>query len=135
VKILKATEAEVEAILLISRSTPWEKGDYLRRQVAQGHVSVARDDNEVLGFAAWNREFFSKPFVWLVIVSAERRGQGIGNALFAAIESQCAGSRVYSSTNRSNTGMQRFLQRRGYRFAGVVDLDPGDPEVFYYLDT
>jgi GNAT superfamily N-acetyltransferase len=135
VEILKATQAETDDILRLSRTTPWEKSDYLRRQVARGHVSVARDGDRVLGFAAWNREFFSKAFIWLVVVSPERRGQGIGNALFAAVEMQCAGSRVYSSTNRSNTAMQRFLQQRGYRFAGEVDLDPGDPELFYYLDA
>jgi GNAT superfamily N-acetyltransferase len=134
VHIRTAEEADVSAILALAHTTPWDKDEYLRHQIGRGHVEVACEDASVVAFIAWNAEFFSKPFVWLVIVRPDRREQGIASRLFAAVEAQCAGLRLYSSTNRSNDAMQRLFQRRGYRRAGELDLDPGDPEVFYCID-
>jgi GNAT superfamily N-acetyltransferase len=130
-----AVAADLEAILALSHTTAWEKDGFLRRQLERDCIDVAYDsDGSIVGFVAWNREFFSKPFVWLIVVAPKRRGGGVGNLLFAHVERQCKGNRLYSSTNRSNRGMHRFLERRGYRYAGEIELDPGDPEAFYYLD-
>jgi GNAT superfamily N-acetyltransferase len=82
----------------------------------------------------WNREFFEKPFIWLVIVKESHRRHGIGSKLLEVVESGCAGNRLYTSTNRSNATMAALLSRRGYRVVGEIDLDPGDPEVFYAVD-
>lgn len=58
----------------------------------------------------------------------------IGALPFANVERECKGERLYSSTNASNAAMHRLFERRGFRFAGETELDPGDPEAFYYLD-
>jgi GNAT superfamily N-acetyltransferase len=133
-EIRTANDADLDGILALSRITPWNKEAYLRRQFQSGCIDVACENGTIVGFIAWNREFFSKPFVWLVVVDPVKRHGGIGTLLFAHVERQCKGERLYSSTNASNAAMQRFFERRGYRFAGETELDPGDPEVFYYLD-
>ena len=129
-----AGESDLGAVLAIASTTRWEKSEFLRRMLAQKSIDVACDGERVAGFNAWNHEFFSKALVWLAVVDPAYRNGGIGSLLYARTERACRGERLYSSTNRSNAGMQRFHTRRGYRVAGEIDLDPGDPEVFYCID-
>lgn len=133
ITIRDAGEADLPAIVEIAASAPWEKNDYIRCQAANGCVSVACEGDAIAGFMVWNREFFANPFVWLIVVEPRYRRSGVGTLLFCHAENLGRRSRMYTSTNRSNGGMRRFLERRGYRHAGEVDLDPGDPEVFYCL--
>ncbi|MDQ2871644.1 MAG: GNAT family N-acetyltransferase [Candidatus Eremiobacteraeota bacterium] len=128
-----AQEADLAALVAVMSGTPWEKTEYLKRQVRSGNVVVAEDAGTVAGLIVWNREFFALPFIWLVAVLPAYRRHGIAGTLFAFVETACEGGRLYTSTNRSHLVMHNFLQRRGYQRAGEVDLDPGDPEVFYYL--
>ena len=116
------------------RSTPWDKTDYLLRQLNLGNVSVTERDETIVGFIVWNREFFSLPFIWLVAVSPQHRGRGIAQGLFEYVEQRCAGSALYSSTNQSHATMLRLFERRGYRRAGTADIDVGDLEIFYRID-
>lgn len=134
IQVRAATENEFPAMLAISNTTPWEKSDFLKLMLSRNSIDVACNGERVIGFNAWNREFFSRALIWLVVVEPECRSGGIGSLLFAKTERECKGTRLYSSTNRSNESMQRFLERRGYRVAGEIDLDPGDPEVFYCID-
>lgn len=127
-------EADLPAVLAIANETPWEKTGYLKLQLNDGNVLVAERDGVLCGFAVWNREFFSLPFIWLVAVASAYRGRGVASQLVAAVEDECAPGRLYSSTNESNEAMHRFFTRRGYRRAGTADVDPGDPEVFYRID-
>ena len=134
IAIRRATNADTSEVLRIARTMPWTQDDYLQRQLAAAAVDIACDADRIIGFIAWNREFFARPFVWLCVVDPEYRGGGIGSLLFARVERACKGSRLYSSANRSRDGMHRFFERRGYQRAGEIDLDPGDPEVFYFID-
>ena len=133
--IRQATERDIAAVVEISRTTPWDKERYLRRQVDQGDLFVAVDKNAAVGFVVWNHEFFSLPFIWLVVVSPAHRKKRIATALLDFVEARCEGKRIFSSTNLSNDAMRRILERRGYRRAGEVDVDPGDPEIFYQLGS
>ncbi|HEY2476344.1 MAG TPA: GNAT family N-acetyltransferase [Candidatus Cybelea sp.] len=134
ITIRRGVEADRTAILEIAHAMPWDKDAYLDRQLSAGGVEVACDGDAVAGFIVWNHEFFARPFVWLCAVEPRFRRSGIGSLLFAHVERQNRGARLYSSANRSREGMHRFFERRGYRCAGEVDLDPGDPEVFYFID-
>lgn len=134
VRLRRAAPADNAAVLRIAHSMPWSQDEYLHRQLAAGAVDVACQDDRTVGFIAWNHEFFSRPFVWLSVVDSTCRGGGIGSRLFAQVERACRGSRLYTSANRSRDKMHRFFAQRGYVCAGEIDLDPGDPEVFYFID-
>jgi GNAT superfamily N-acetyltransferase len=134
IAVRPATQSDYASILAISKTTPWEKRDFLRQMLSRNFIDVAVDEVGIAGFNAWNREFFSHPFVWLVVVDPTRRAGGIGSLLYAHTERACKGTRLYSSTNRSNVRMQHFHEQRGYRVCGEIDIDPGDPEVFYCID-
>lgn len=134
ITIRSATQADYPAIVAIGRSTQWEKSAFLALMISRGAVDVACKGTRIVGFNAWNRELFSQPMIWLIVVDPSERNEGIGGLLFSKAERDCKGTRLYASTNRSNVGMQRFYERRGYRPCGELDLDPGDPEMFYCID-
>ncbi len=134
IDVRPAAQNDYAAILAISKTTLWEKSDFLRQMLSRNCIDAAYDDEGIVGFNAWNLEFFSRPLIWLVVVDPAHRAGGIGSLLFAHTERACKGTRLYSSTNRSNVGMQHFHEQRGYRVCGEIDLDPGDPEVFYCID-
>jgi len=134
ITIRTATSEDYSAIVAISKTTLWEKSHFLKVMISRGAVDVASVGGRIAGFNAWNREFFSHPMVWLVVVNPDDRRKGVASRLFAKAERESTGTRLYSSTNRSNVAMQRFHEKRGYRVCGEVDLDPGDPEVFYCID-
>ncbi|HEX4014479.1 MAG TPA: GNAT family N-acetyltransferase [Candidatus Cybelea sp.] len=134
VAIRVAEDTESPDVLRIAHTLPWTQDAHLSCQLETGAVDVARDGDRVAGFIAWNREFFARPFVWLTVVDPGFRGGGIGSLMFAHVERACKGERLYSSANRSREKMHRFFERRGYARAGEIDLDPGDPEIFYYID-
>jgi RimJ/RimL family protein N-acetyltransferase len=69
----------------------------------------------------------------LIIIDKEYRGKGIGVKAFDLICEQCKSDKVFTSTNRSNTPMQRALAKANFTFAGEINgLDEGDPELFYF---
>jgi GNAT superfamily N-acetyltransferase len=122
---------DLPEILGVMRTAPWEKTDYLERALQRSDVIVAEIDGAIAGYLVWNREFFSLPFIWLVTILPKHRHTGIASNLIAWVEERCVGLRIYSSTNASNAAMQRLLEGRGYQRCGEVDVDPGDPEIFY----
>lgn len=129
-----ANKADFSALFEVMSGTAWNKAEYLKTQLDRASIVVAEDAGIIHGLIVWNYEFFSLPFIWLVAVSAKYRGQGIAGQLFAFVERECVGGQLYTSTNESHEMMRRFLERRGYKRAGTVDVDPGDAEVFYRID-
>jgi GNAT superfamily N-acetyltransferase len=130
-----AASGELSEILALARDTPWKNSDFIEREVCLGHVTVAAGHIGIRGFIISNKEFFERPFIWLVLVHESYRRQGIGGGLFGSVEARYRGSLVYTSTNSSNDIMAAFLKARGYCVIGQIDLDPGDPEIFYRLNV
>ena len=49
------------------------------------------------------------------------------------IESICVGKKLFTSTNESNTPMQRLCEQLGFVRSGRIEnLDEGDPEIVYF---
>ena len=90
-------------------------------------------DNREVGFVIFDYRFFDQGWIELIIIDEEYRGQGIGGKVFDLICEQCKTNKVFTSTNSSNTRMQRALAKADFSFAGEINgLDDGDPELFYY---
>ncbi len=93
---------------------------------------VLADDREV-GFVIFDYRFFDQGWIELIMIEEEYRGKGIGAKAFDLICEQCRTNKVFTSTNSSNTQMQRALNKANFSFAGELNgLDDGDPELFYY---
>ena len=96
---------------------------------------ILADDREV-GFIIFDYRFFDQGWIELIIVEENSRGKGIGGQAMNYICELSKTSKVFTSTNRSNTQMQRALSKIGFTFAGeIYGLDEGDPELFYYKTT
>ncbi|MDE3094753.1 MAG: GNAT family N-acetyltransferase [Chloroflexota bacterium] len=105
---------------------------YLARAVAGGECLLAHDDGAVAGFAVWDRSFYGHPFLALLVVRPRARRRGVASALVRRVEALCGGDRLFTSTNTSNTAMQRLCDALGFERSGIIDnLDEGDPELVY----
>jgi GNAT superfamily N-acetyltransferase len=79
-----------------------------------------------------NDTFFDQPFIALVVVKESARRRGIAAAIMRALESQCRGGKLFTSTNASNAPMQGVLAQLGFIRSGQIDnLDDGDPELIF----
>ncbi|SEJ82775.1 Acetyltransferase (GNAT) domain-containing protein [Cyclobacterium xiamenense] len=93
---------------------------------------ILADDREV-GFVIFDYRFFDQGWIELIVIDEKYRGKGIGGKTFNLICEQCKSDKVFTSTNSSNTQMQRALEKAEFSFAGELKgLDEGDPELFYY---
>lgn len=135
IAIEKAGEDDTQAICTLDRmvSGSGERQDYLGDAVRAGECLAARDDGALAGFAVLNRSFYGYGFIGLLIVHPDHRRRGVATALVRRIESACPTEKLFTSTNASNTPMQRLCRSLGFAVSGHIDnLDEGDPEVVFF---
>lgn len=115
----------------------------LAADISQGQCIVAGKDDLILGLAVLKPspekgyDHITAPG-WLsnsdylvvhrLAVSQTSRQQGIARLLISSAEEQaCREKRpsVRIDTHRGNLPMQRFLEKSGYAYCGLVDLGPG----------
>ncbi|MCX4165706.1 MULTISPECIES: N-acetyltransferase [Paraburkholderia] len=108
---------------------------FIGKAVEMGHCWIATDAHDqrsLLGYGILNHSFFEQNFIALVVVKENARRQGVATAIIKALEAQCCGNRVFTSTNASNMSMRGLLDRLGYTGSGQIDnLDAGDPELVF----
>jgi len=106
---------------------------FIERAIAAGECYVAASSDEIVGYAVFDRSFFEQPFVSLLIVAEPQRRRGIGVVLMRHLESISPGDKLFTSTNASNTPMQRLCEQLGFVRSGYIEhLDEGDPEIIYF---
>lgn len=92
--------------------------------------------NRAVGFLIFDYRFFDQGWIELIIVEEKYRVKGIGGQAINLICRQSKTNKVFTSTNSSNTQMQKVLNKVGFSFAGKINgLDEGDPELFYFKST
>lgn len=126
-----ATAADTERILAVDACP--DRAAMITRAIADGACTIAEDDAGVAGFLIRDESFFGQPFIAMLVVRADARRRGIGMALMRSAEEDCAGSKLFTSTNESNVAMQQLSERLGFVRSGRIDnLDEGDPEIVYF---
>jgi GNAT superfamily N-acetyltransferase len=91
----------------------------------------------VAGFVAlWPGHFYGRDFIELLFVAPVWKRRGLGRALIRAALLKASTSRVFTSTNESNTPMMALLLSEGWVPSGVLKgLDEGDPEHVFFCDV
>lgn len=135
--IRDAVSSDRDAIASFDHPVQTEPGRaaFIERALLSATCLVAERDGRVVAYGVLEYTFFDNGFVSMVYVAEPNRRQGVGRALLEGLAERCTTRKLFTSTNESNKPMQRLLRLLGYVPSGVVEnLDPGDPEHFYFLD-
>jgi GNAT superfamily N-acetyltransferase len=114
-----------------------ERGLLLTVRVRSGEVILFEYEGRVSGYAVIRSDsFFGCDFVELLAVAASEHRLGIGSLLLQQAVGLSSTTRIFTSTNRSNTRMISLLGKEGWQFSGQLEgIDEGDPELVYYKDS
>jgi len=108
----------------------------ITKAISNGECFLILADTREVGFVIFDYRFFDQGWIELIIIDEKHRGKGIAGKVFDLLSEQCRTEKLFTSTNRSNTQMQKALDKADFSFAGKLDgLDDGDPEFFYYRLT
>jgi GNAT superfamily N-acetyltransferase len=107
--------------------------------VDRGRVLVARRPDaagERLGFLRWGLFWDHVPMMNLLFVAPEARGGGVGTALVAEWERQCAGAGhdVVLTSTQADESAQHFYRALGYEDAGAL-IYPGQASELFFTKT
>lgn len=102
--------------------------DTLAALVSTGRVLVVEVDGAAVGFLRWGLFWDRIPFMNLLWVLPDWRGQGVGTTLVEAWEKSqlAAGHDLVLTSTMSNETSQHFYRRLGYLDTGALLL-PDEP--------
>lgn len=106
------------------------------QEVVAGRRCLVAEGDRIVGYVVTApAHFFGRDFVELLVVHPDHRRRGVGRALLRAVVDRADTSRVFSSTNESNTAMRSLFAAEGWVSSGrLVGLDEDDPEIVYFID-
>lgn len=106
----------------------------LREALSNTLVAVGlRDEGELIAAARVVTDGVYYAKLYDVIVAADRRGEGIGTRLLAAVESHPDLRDVWLSVT-CREGLTEFYERAGFEtYPSPVDRPDGEPEEMYHL--
>jgi GNAT superfamily N-acetyltransferase len=134
---LRAAQREdVSAIMAIDPTSLASPGEIQALTQEQASL-VALERGEIVGFLALKPgHFYKRDFIDLLFVAPRWRRHGVGRALLRAALQNASTSRVFVSTNASNTPMRELLRSEEWSPSGVLTgLDEGDPEHVFFHDV
>jgi len=127
-----ADPSDVAAILELFPTDSDSATRAVHHWVDSGSTRVCEQQGKLVGFAVTEATFFGHEFVEMLRVAPSARRMGAGSLLLSVISSERATSKLFTSTNLSNTPMQTLLKGLSWSSAGIVyGLDDDDPELFY----
>ena len=129
-----ADRADIVAIDRVARLEPGRVA-FVERVLDFAVCLVAEEEDRVLAYGALEYTFYENGFISMLYVAEPARRRGIGRDLARALAERCTTAKLFTSTNRSNGPMRALLTSLGYVRSGIIhNLDPGDPELVYFLD-
>ncbi|NMK46279.1 GNAT family N-acetyltransferase [Achromobacter sp. Bel] len=118
----------------IARQDPGRR-TFIANAVAAGQCWAATEAQEasaLIGYGVLNKSFFEHDFIPLVMVKDSARRRGVATAIMRALELQCQGGKLFTSTNTSNFAMRGLLVQLGFIESGQIEnLDDQDPELVF----
>ncbi len=134
VKVELATDADTTALWKIDRLVPGssERRSALNSAIGSDHCYKATVDGEVRGFMILEETYEGHAFISFLVVHPGHRREGVGRALIQFAESVAQTERLYTSTNASNTDMQRLCESMGFVRDDLTGmLDDEDREIMF----
>jgi ribosomal protein S18 acetylase RimI-like enzyme len=112
----RAYELDVDAVtnLDVLAFGPPARPDALLTAIREQTCWVARRNEEVVGFALFDRFLHGHGFLRVIAVHPDHRRRGIASALVSGLEAECPTDRLFTATEESNEGMQRLCEALGF---------------------
>jgi RimJ/RimL family protein N-acetyltransferase len=139
IRLRKATNKE--KLIVVDIDYRLDKNEHIKlnreekitKAISRDECFLILSDHQVIGFLIFDYRFFDQGWIELIIIDEKYRGKGIGGKVFDLLCEKCRTDKIFTSTNISNTRMQKVLTKANFSFAGKLNgLDDGDPELFYY---
>ena len=109
-----------------------QRSALIRSAIADGTCTVALDTTTIVAYGILDYSFYDQGFIRLLVTHPSYRRRGIGLRLIHHLLQTCLTSKVFTSTNLSNTAMQQLLTKAGLDRSGIIyNLDKGDPELVF----
>ena len=134
---LRAAQADdVSSIAAIDPAGPGRL-EQIRALIQEQASLVAVEHGQIAGFLALRpAHFYGRDFIDLLFIAPRWRRHGLARALIRAALQNATTSRVFTSTNQSNTPMSNLLRSEGWTPSGVLNgLDENDPEHVFFHDV
>jgi GNAT superfamily N-acetyltransferase len=133
-KIRLATPADLDLVIGIDpvADADASRRKFLEAALQSGECWLSERAGLSLGFAVLQYSFYGNGFVPLLVVQPAFRRQGVGRALLEYVASACTTSKLFTSTNESNTAMRSLLAGARFEPSGIIYIDPGDPELVFF---
>ncbi|QDQ03090.1 GNAT family N-acetyltransferase [Lysinibacillus fusiformis] len=107
--------------------------DLIEKAIVEERCIICKTQSGIGGFLIFTTDFFECSFIALVIVKPTERRKGIATSLLGHFVELASTTKIFSSTNQSNTDMQKVFETAGFIKSGFIEnLDDGDPEIIYY---
>ncbi|PEK95405.1 GNAT family N-acetyltransferase [Bacillus mycoides] len=133
--VAKASIDDLDSILHIDVDVIGDdsRRDYIKHAIDEGTCIIAKEDNSISGFLTYDTNFFGYTFLSLIIVSPSKRRQGHASSLISYMLRHSPTQKIFSSTNKSNTNMQKVFKANGFMRSGMIEnLDEGDPDLIFH---
>lgn len=135
VHIEMANVNDLERIIDIDSETVGHRNreEYLRKSIINERCIIAKVESNIQGFLVFSDDFFEQSFINLIMISKDKRKNGVGTSLLKYFERIASTEKIFSSTNKSNSIMHKVFIKNGYLESGFIDnLDEGDPEIVFF---
>ncbi|KOS64431.1 GNAT family N-acetyltransferase [Lysinibacillus agricola] len=132
--LLEACMDHLDEICAIDQEVigDFSRSEYIRTAINEKRCIIQKTEKGIAGFLIFTNDFFENSFISLVIVKRSERRKGVATALLVFYVEMVDTPKIFSSTNQSNTSMQKVFETTGFIKSGYIEnLDEGDPEIIY----
>ncbi|MEX9754812.1 N-acetyltransferase family protein [Providencia vermicola] len=128
-----ATPPDIASLIQLDSVTTAERAQKISQWVNNKHCYLIEQQNQIIAYGVLHYQFFEYAFIEMIMVNQAFRQQGTGLSLLQQLKQTCLTQKIFTSTNQSNTPMQRLLDKAQFKPSGFIDnLDEGDPELIYF---
>ncbi|EMI5492751.1 GNAT family N-acetyltransferase [Providencia stuartii] len=127
-----ATPQDIDGLIEIDSIKTHERALKIAQWVADKNCYLIEQETQIYAYAVLHYHFFDFGFIEMLMVSKQFRRLGLGVELINQLKLICTTSKLFTSTNQSNTAMQALLNHTQFLASGVIEnLDDDDPELIY----
>lgn len=108
----------------------------LQWKLQNQEIILAEDNNEIIGYLRLEHLWSRFPYIGLIIVSPECRGQGVGRNMLEYLEGHLRSKdlrSLYSSSQINEVDPQKWHRKMGFTECGIINgINSGNVgEVFF----